>query len=642
MISWSKKPTEASALFVESTLPDYLRAQRLWRFVVVLWLTWIFFAVFLWQRGYPLASQICVAECLVVMVIILACRKHQNFRRVMNLNLAASAIGLLAVSLSHPSMAGTMLFYPVSILVASQLFGVRAAFSWLVITLLAFLAYSLTVHGMANLISTSRFDELILIMGVAGCIYFCCQQGEAYYRQRTSKLIQLSQDLQVKSDRLQVLATTDSLTGLTNRFRFQENLQEAVEHAGKHQQRFALFLIDMDGFKEINDTLGHPVGDAALVEIGARLNRDFGQCASVSRMGGDEFCVIYPDICDAAQANEIAHSLNKLLTHHYALDDTEFPLGASVGFALYPDHATSDKDLLAFADTAMFHAKEKQLGYASYAREMTDRLVEYRTLQAKLSRALEREEFFLVYQPQVNMDSGEVIGVEALLRWRHNVEVISPFRFIHLLEKSREIIPVGKWIIREACQQLAVWIQAGYDIEVSINVSAIQFADPDFYRSIADPIQEFGLDARKLDFEITEGLLISDVEQTVFKLNQIKELGASISIDDFGTGYSSLAYLRQFPIDRLKIDRAFVKDIPQADDGVIASSIIVLAKSLGLKVIAEGVETEQQLQFLKSHDCDEYQGFYRSPPIAADAVSALFPSPNGRQLKEDFRHVSIG
>ncbi len=280
----------------------------------------------------------------------------------------------------------------------------------------------------------------------------------------------------------------------------------------------------------------------------------------------------------------------------------------------------------------MFYAKENRLGHACYDADMTDRLVEHRAMQERLSVAFERREFFLVYQPQVNLDTREVIGVEALLRWRHAGEVIPPFRFIQLLEQSREILPVGKWIVHEACRQLAEWTAAGYDLEISINVSALQFNDADFCQDVAASIDEFGVDPFKLDFEITEGLLIEDVEQAVDKLNQIKAMGISVSIDDFGTGYSSLAYLRQFPIDRLKIDRAFIKDIPEADDGVIASSIIVLAKALGLKVLAEGVETADHIAFLKDHDCDEYQGFYLSPPVPADQVVEHFSQPGSSVL----------
>ena len=618
---------EGSGPVVETTDPEQLRAKRLWRFIVVLWLTWVFFACFLWYRGYEQATMICFGESFFLLAVNWWFRKHRDYRNTMNLNLGASAFGLLGVSLSDPAMAGTMLFYPVSILVASQLFGVKAALSWFVITLLALCAFSFNAYGFSGTFNGKKFDELVLLLGVAGCIYFCCQQGEEYYRQRTKDLIQLSQNLQVKSDWLQKLATTDSLTGLANRFHFHECLKEAVSDSLANARRFALILIDMDGFKEINDTMGHPVGDRALVEIGERLAARFGDRASVSRLGGDEFCIIYPDITNKLEVDQIAEEVSQLLTRQYVLEEAEFLLGASVGYAICPDHSTSDKDLLAFADTAMFHAKEKKLGYACYEREMTEKLVEYRSVQDKLSRALDNNEFFLVYQPQIDIDSGQVIGVEAILRWRHNVEVIAPFRFIHLLEKSREIVPVSKWIIRQACRQLAAWSQSGYHVEISINVSAVQFADPNFYESVAQPIEEFGVNPSQIDLEITEGLLIDDVSGTVAKLNQVKELGVNISIDDFGTGYSSLAYLRQFPIDRLKIDRAFIKDIPEKDDGLIASSIIVLSKALGMKVIAEGVETEQHLQFLRFHDCDQYQGYFFSPPVSAEEVCKLFPSP---------------
>ncbi len=623
MTDWAK-PSDSGAFFVETTNMEELRARRVWRFVVVLWSTWVFFAGFLWYRDYQDAARVCIVESLLLLAIMIWCRQDHNFRRIMNLNLGASAFGLFAVSISDPAMYGTMLFYPVSILVASQLLGVRAALSWFFINLLGFIAFFVTAYGLGGSIYTSKFDELVLVLGVAACVYFCCQQGEEYYQQRTKNLIELSQNLREKSDRLQILATTDALTGLTNRFQFQEILKAAVADAEASNQRLALFLIDMDGFKEINDTLGHPVGDEALVAIGLSLEKEFGERAEVARLGGDEFCIIYQNISDQAEADTIARTVGELLTHRYVLDEAEFPLGASVGYALCPDHASTDKELLAFADTAMFHAKENRLGHACYQREMTDRLVEYRTVQEKLSLALEHNEFFLVYQPQVDLCTGQVTGVEALLRWRHDGEVIPPFRFIHLLERSREILPVSRWIIRQACRQLAAWNDDGYRVGVSINVSSHQFNDPDFYQTISDPVQEFGLDACQLDFEITEGLLIDDVVLATAKLNQIKGLGVSISIDDFGTGYSSLAYLRQFPIDRLKIDRAFIKDIPDADDGVIAASIIVLAKALGLKVLAEGVETEDQLQFLKFHDCDEYQGYYLSPPVDAAEVTSFF------------------
>ena len=321
-----------------------------------------------------------------------------------------------------------------------------------------------------------------------------------------------------------------------------------------------------------------------------------------------------------------------MLTERYEVDEFDFPMGASIGIALCPDDSKSATDVLSFADTAMFFAKENQLGFASYVPEMTKRLVEYRAMQEQLSHALQRDEFFLVYQPKVCLDSGVMTGVEALLRWRHGGEVISPVQFIPLLEKSREIIPVGRWIIREACRQQKAWSDAGIDLEVAINVSSIQFNDERFIEAIAEPITEFDIDPKKLDFEITESLLIDDVAQAVDRLKQIKQIGASVSIDDFGTGYSSLAYLRQFPLDTLKIDRAFVKDIPDGDDGVIAMSIVALSKAIGVKVLAEGVETQEQLDFLKSIDCDSYQGFFFSRPVAAEEITALVETDDANSL----------
>lgn len=624
---------------IETNDAGELRAQRVWRFIIVLWLTWVFFACFLWSRGYPVASSVCIGDSLLHLVILLLCRKQKDYGLIMNLNLAASAFGLFFVSISDPAMSRTMFFFPVSIVVASQLLGVRAAFSWLLINLAAFTLFFLTMYGLHDSLQTFRLDELVLTVGVAICLFFCCHQGEAYYQERTHDLFNLSQHLRKKSEALHELATTDALTGLINRYQFRESLSEAAGDASE-SERMALFLIDMDGFKEINDTLGHPVGDAALVEIAGRLDKAFSNRADVARLGGDEFCLIYPAIGGQEEAECIASQICDVLAERYVLEEAEFTLGSSVGFALCPDHSRCDHELLSYADTAMFHAKENRLGFSCYEAVMTDRLVEYRTTQEQLAFALQRDEFFLVYQPQVDLRTGDVIGVETLLRWRHEGEIVPPYKFIPLLEQSGQIVPVSKWIIRESCRQLAYWREEGYDVEISINVSAMQFKDPDFCKHIAEPIREFDVDPTKLDFEITEGLLIDDVTEAVEKLKCIKAMGASISIDDFGTGYSSLSYLRQFPIDRLKIDRAFIKDIPHRDDGVIASSVIVLAKTLGLKVLAEGAETDDHIQFLKAHDCDEYQGFYLSPPVSADEVVQFFSPAAVPELTETSSFVT--
>lgn len=624
MLSMQEKALELDELFAGSGKAEELRAQRVWRFVIVMWMTWLFNTGFLWWRGYEQASEVCVFATLAHLAIVLICWQVKHHAAIMYLSLITSTFGLFFVSLSDPALSSTMFFFPISIVVASQLLGVASAFVWLLVNIAAFVLFFIASYGLADVFGTSRLDDLMMLLGVPICVFFCCQQGERYYQQRTRNLFELSQKLQKKSEVLHELATTDALTGLINRFQFQKRLKETIDHAQANSESMALFLIDMDGFKEINDTLGHPVGDTALVEIANQLNEAYGKRADVARLGGDEFCVIYPGVRDEDHAAWIANRIYELLTHRYVLEAAEFPMGASVGYALSPLHTQSDHELLAFADTAMFHAKEQKLGHACYVSEMTDRLVTYRTMQEHLSVALENGEFFLEYQPQVNMRTGEVDGVEALLRWNHDGQVIPPYRFIHLLEQSREIVPVSNWIVRVVCRQIAEWREQGYDVRVSVNVSAVQFDDEDFCKTFVDSIQENDISPACLDCEITEGLLIDNVEQAVEKLTQIKDLGISISIDDFGTGYSSLAYLRQFPLDKLKIDRAFIKDIPNEDDGVIASSIIVLARALELKVVAEGVETQEHIDFLNFHDCDEYQGFFKSRPVSANEVTKHF------------------
>lgn len=624
MNDWGK-PTDCKDLFVESTSIEELRARRVWRFMAVILLTWIFFAAYLWIRSYTVAANVCIANSLTIGLFDIIARRSRGYRVIMNLNLAASAVGLFAVAISDPALHGTMLFYPVSIVVASQLLGVRSAAYWLVINLAAMGMFFVCVHGFESALHSSKLDELVLLLGVALCVFFCCQQGEQYYQRRTKSLISLSENLEEKSQRLETLATTDAVTGLMNRFQFQERLAELVREATSNQTSIAVFVIDMDGFKEVNDTFGHPVGDQALVAIAQALDAQFGSIAEVARFGGDEFCIIVDHITDDLLLEEFAAEISRTIVKRYVLEEVEVTLGASVGYCRCPEQATTAEDVLSFADTAMFHAKANGMGYINYHPAMTKDLVQYRKLQDKLAYALERDQFFLVYQPQINLRTMQITGVEALLRWSDNGTIISPFHFISALEKSREIIPVGKWIIQEACRQQAKWAAEGHDINVSLNVSPLQFNDQSFIETIQSAYDSSGVDPVKMDFEITESLLISDVDGATEVLRQIKALGSSISIDDFGTGYSSLSYLRQFPISRLKIDRAFVKDFPDADDGLVASCIIVLAKSLGLTVLAEGVETQPQLDFLKQHDCDEFQGYYCSEPRLPNDVAKLFP-----------------
>lgn len=628
MLHSTSKPTAALKPLADKAS---LRAERVWLLVDVMFMTWAFFCFFLWMRGYQTATAICLTQVMVYAAIQLVFRKKQQFLATMNLYLVCSGLGVFFVAVSHPNLSQTIFFFPVSILVASCLFGIRQATYWLLASVFHFVAYFCYEYGFHETIA-GHFDSLALSLGVAFCTYFCCRQAEASYENQTEGLVNLSDKLQKHSDELELLAKTDSLTGLTNRYQFQNELEELVTQA-TDKEKVALFLIDMDRFKEVNDTLGHATGDEVLVEIGKRLNARFGQRASVTRLGGDEFCVLFDKISENEKVEEIAKEIVETLTARYHLSEIELTLGTSVGYALCPDHAQTGKHILSFADTAMYHAKRNKQNVACYQSDMTDQLSADRQMQDRLAVALERNEFYLVYQPQIDTTTGKMLGAEALMRWRHDGEIVSPARFIPLLENTGRIVEVSKWLLREACRQLAQWKKQGHDIVVSVNVSALQFIDDDFVDSVVRPLNEFGVSPNKLDLEITEGILVENVDQVIEKLKQLSDLGCKISIDDFGTGYSSLAYLRRFPLDKLKIDRAFVKEIPGGDDGVIASSIIMLAELLKLDVIAEGVETVEQLQFLKEYGCTQFQGFYFSAPVDPEKITSMASSHQAASLQ---------
>jgi len=606
---------------------EELRAQRIWLITNVMAVTWAFFAIYLFASGYPLAGKVGFAECLVYLGLVLLFRRSTKYRLLMELWLVACGIGVVMISTSDPAIARTIFYFPISIVVASQLFGVRQALVWLVASVIVMVAVALGTYGLHEPFFTWRRDELILSVGTAVCLYFCVQQAEAHYQAKTKGLVQLSSDLGEQAQQLEVLATTDSLTGLSNRFQFQRELAATIEHC--NDDPMTLFLIDMDGFKEVNDTLGHQVGDDVLAEIGRRLSDTFGARSKVSRLGGDEFCVICTGVGTNERAEVVANEMHDLLVQRYCVDENELCLGASIGYAIAPQHANADQDLLAFADTAMFCAKEGGLKYICYDRSMTESLSKSRVLKAKLAPALSRNEFFLTYQPQIDINSGQMVGVEALIRWKHEGKIISPIDFIPLLEQTGRITEVGKWIIREGIRQQALWAKDGVDVKMSINLSAVQFRDSDLVCGIESALNEFGVNGSRVDFEITEGMLLDDIDQTIDVLHQIKQLGSSISIDDFGTGYSSLSYLGRLPIDRLKVDRAFIKDVPDADDGSLVGSIISLGETLGVTVLVEGVETDEQLDLIHNYGCDEYQGYYLSPPVSPAEIASIYENLEG-------------
>lgn len=419
------------------------------------------------------------------------------------------------------------------------------------------------------------------------------------------------------------LARYDPLTRLPNRAYFYDNLNRTLLQAQRGNAILAVLFIDLDHFKLINDTMGHGVGDEVLRQIAARITGGLRSSDMVGRLGGDEFCAYLPMLTQEQDAGQVADKIIASLSAPMIINGIEAFVTASVGVALYPHDATTVDALLNAADTAMYWAKELgRSNYQYFTPRMNDAALERANIEQGLRRALERGELFLVYQPQVDIASGRVCGCEALMRWKHPERgLISPATFIPIAEETGLIVAMGEWALRTACAQNRAWQEAGLpSISVAVNLSARQFKHNEVAATVSRVLKETGLEGRDLELELTESIVMEDVDRLIMTMHEIKSLGVRFSIDDFGTGYSNLGYLRRFPIDAVKIDRSFVEDIWEGgpDDGVIANMIITLGHNLKLKVIAEGVETAAQLAFLSIAGCDMAQGFYVSRPLSAD------------------------
>jgi diguanylate cyclase (GGDEF)-like protein/PAS domain S-box-containing protein len=422
--------------------------------------------------------------------------------------------------------------------------------------------------------------------------------------------------------RLEHQANYDALTGLANRNRLHDRLQQAIVSAQRCQHQVAVAFIDLDQFKFVNDSLGHHVGDYLLKVVAMRLKSCMRENDMVAHYGGDEFVVMI-DHSDEAALSLLVPRLLACIAEPVMVDDRELQVTCSIGFSIYPIDGRDADTLLKNADAAMYRAKEQGRNNAQfYTEELNQKIRKRLSMESMLRQALKRNEFFLHYQPQVDLRTGRVTGVEALIRWRHEPEgLISPADFIPLAEELGLIVPIGKWVLQTACNQMKAWQDAGLPkICIAVNLSTRQFRQKDLVEMIACVLEETGLDPCYLEIELTESMMMHNIEAAVATLGKLKGMGIKLSIDDFGTGYSSLNYLKRFPIDVLKIDQSFVRDITSdADDAAIARSIITLAHSLKLKVIAEGVETEAQLNYLGAHHCDVIQGYYYSQPMPADA-----------------------
>ena len=438
--------------------------------------------------------------------------------------------------------------------------------------------------------------------------------------------------LTIKAEQLNQLASFDPLTGLANRHRFQEELAERVENVVANNSPMALLVLDMNGFKAINDSMGHAAGDEVLKTCANRISSIVKSTDLVSRLGGDEFTVIVQDTNCVSDVESIANRIIKSIAAPMQIEGQEVYVGVSIGMSLAPIDSTNADELFCYADTAMYVAKTNQLGLAVYTTEMSESLRNRRSLENRLAGAIKRDELSVVYHPQCDIATGKVNAFEALIRWNNGGKIIPPLEFIPLLEGNGQIVEVGQWVLNEACAQAAQWQAQGLPTRVAINISPIQFRDADFIRQVKNTIHEHNLPPHLVELEITEGLLVEDIENTSKKLFELKEFGCRISVDDFGTGYSSLAYLKHLPIDQLKIDREFIKDIPTADDGTIAASVIVLGRSLNMEVLAEGVETPAQVAFLKSNDCHAYQGHLISKPIPGNECLEIMQNYSGNTI----------
>jgi len=426
-------------------------------------------------------------------------------------------------------------------------------------------------------------------------------------------------------ERIEKLAYFDALTGLPNRILMRDRLSQMVARSKRNNDKIGLFFLDLDHFKRVNDTLGHDTGDQLLIIVAKRLNSVLRNCDTICRLGGDEFVILIEDIKNRDSAATLACKIHESLTKQIVLKGKEVFTSTSIGIALYPDDGDDPDTLLKNADTAMYRAKDEGRNtYFFYSSDMNSKALEQLLLANDLRKALEKEEFYLVYQPQIDLEHGQITGVEALLRWDHtDLGNIPPAQFIPLAEETGLILTIGQWVLESACEQAAkLQQQSGLPLRVAVNLSAKQFRDPNLVLSVKNALDKAGLNASSLELEITESILMDNIENAQNTLHELKSMGIKLAIDDFGTGYSSLSYLRNFPIDRLKIDKTFIQRITtHPDDAAIAEAIIVMAHILGNRVVAEGVEQQSELDFLREKQCDEVQGFYFSRPKNAEILS---------------------
>jgi diguanylate cyclase (GGDEF)-like protein len=524
-----------------------------------------------------------------------------------------------------PWLVGTALLIALGVLYAGLRFAARVATSERPMTRIWVATGAVAMGvGIWSFTLDDRWLSTIIAMFAFGLLIATLLITSVYEAHLQSSSRGHARRLEAANAQLQHQATHDALTGLPNRVLFLDRLGREIAHGARGGGRFAVLLLDLDRFKLINDTLGHAAGDQLLTQVARRLGAATRDIDTVARTGGDEFLVLIADTRDQYDPSTAAVKIGKALSEPFLINDTEIHSSASIGISIYPADGADADTLVAHADEAMYFAKQRgRNSYQFFNPDMSVFSQDRLELENDLRRALQLNQMEVHYQPKSEVATGRVSSVEALLRWRHPTRgLVSPTEFVPLAEECGLILPIGEWVLREACRQARAWQVAGVPfIRVAVNVSPMQFRQSNFLEAIQGALLEFDLEPQYLEIELTESTVMGNAEGSIEILEQLSRMGVVVSIDDFGTGYSSMSYLRKFPIDKLKIDRSFISELTtNPADASIVRAIISLAHSLRLKVVAEGVETPEQLQRLRELGCDQYQGFLMSAAVDAQEI----------------------